>query len=58
MSLMRKKLSEQTAHEVCAYIADRYMIEGLYDEVYRIVDNNLGFIVDIIEEHAVELDIK
>jgi hypothetical protein len=55
---MRTKLSKQATNDVVEYIRDRYNLDIAYDEILRIIDNNLGFIVDMIEEQALEVDIK
>jgi hypothetical protein len=52
---MRTQLVNQTAIELLTYLYNSYNILVNPLDIKRIIDNNLGFIVDAIEEQAVEV---
>lgn len=56
--LMRKQLAKQAAHDVCEYVKETVNVELNENDVAKIVDNNLGFLVDIVEENALEVNIQ
>jgi len=53
---MRQALVNQTAMDVMDLLAEKKE-KTTYEEIYQTIDNNLGMIVDIIEENVVELEI-
>jgi hypothetical protein len=55
---MRTSLSQQTTCDLWNFLNDKYSIDVDQSEIYKIIDNNIGFIVDVIEEQALEVDIK
>ena len=54
--MMRKDIVNQTAHEVCEYINSTS--EPSKELIARIIDNNLGVIIDVVEEDAIRMEIK
>ena len=56
MSLMRMDLTKQLAKEINDYLIEKYDISA-YEDIKIIINNGLGFIVETIEEQAVEINI-
>lgn len=58
MVVAKNKLVKQMVDEVCEFLKDKYQIVDCVTEITTIIDNNIGYIINIIDEGVIEMEIK